>query len=171
MKIYIEGGAPKVFGIGKWMRKVTSSFARLSISQKISLFVLSFLLISFPLAVILVIYPKTFRYPSAGDVVISPNKTPVIITESMPAGVAGDLYSVDLTGYDANTDNDLRMRAVDLPTGLMLEGCVTVRNAVRVEITCRVQGVPEESGTHKVRVSLVDSQGAGILKEFDLTVR
>lgn len=76
-----------------------------------------------------------------------------------------------MRGYDSDRNDVLTMNIYNLPPDLTY-GCVLKRNLFRQNrITCTILGVPRQSGTYRVDISVFDNRGGYASKSLSLNVR
>lgn len=89
---------------------------------------------------------------------LSANIPPVIITESLPAGIAGGSYSAALSGYGMAAPLSWSVVAGTLPGGVSLAP------------SGLISGTPTTSGSFSFTVQVTDSQFASDVKDFVINV-
>lgn len=98
------------------------------------------------------------------------NSAPVIRTTFLSNGSVGSSYSYTLTGYDANGTDTLSMTAQNTPPGLSLGTCTSTKSGSQVRLYCPLSGVPTQSGSYQVTVTISDQLGASDSKTFGIVI-
>lgn len=159
------------------LQNFTNNFKKISIDQKISLFVLTSILVALPIAITLVIQPKLPFLSRAGSPATPPveNYPPSITTTVLPDAKIGRNYKATITGQDLDLNDDLNMLIRGLPPGVALKSCQEkniqvkrTKSKIR-EISCTVSGKPTASGEFSVEVTLNDGK-ATIIRSLPLSI-
>lgn len=154
---------------GEGRTKFLEAIKKLDVTQKISLALLLFILVSLPLSIVLA-GSQTFFRPRANTPTTPPvtspstptpttiGSFPVITTESLESGEIGKMYNQRVEGHDQDEDDSLIMTAENLPPGLEFGKCKSTGKYGN-NIRCDISGKPETQGRYSVLFRLTDNNG------------
>lgn len=99
------------------------------------------------------------------------NNTPQIRNQSLPQGRIGTRYSAMIIATDPDAGDTVNITTSRLPEDLRLNCNIGRSNILpNNQITCRIEGTPEDRGKFAVRIRARDSRGASTEKTFKLMI-
>ncbi len=94
------------------------------------------------------------------------NQRPIITTTSFPEAKVGKKYFAEVTGYDPDKGDNLKMEIKGLPAGIALIQCRQPKKTglwkylpSKNTISCTISGTPKLPGIYNVGIILSDSKG------------
>ena len=101
----------------------------------------------------------------------SASTLPVITTTSLPNGMVGTAYSVEIDGTNSGPYGTYGWGANNLPPGLTLNSSSLCSYfACPVQPATKIVGTPTTAGTYSVTINLVSDDGQTVSKQLNLVI-
>lgn len=114
--------------------------------------------------------PTASPSPSISPTPTPSNTNPSIRTTTLNSGNVGVSYSSQIQGTDNDDGDVLTMTAQNQPPGTDIGSCSQALVSGQERLTCYLEGIPTQSGTFNVQITLKDDKGGTAQKTLSVTI-